>query len=75
MDTILASKYWNSNGFAVAIVAVQGGARDWAAYIGGTDRTEHEMDAIEDAMRHGSKLSRTEAVALFPQLNPKTYRP
>ena len=55
--------YWNSNDVAVAIVAVanyleDGELFDWAAYIGGTTRTEHEEDALEDVTKWGCKLDR-----------------
>ena len=71
---LLAHRYWNSNGHAVAIVAIEGHDNDWAAYIGGSDFTQHEQDAVLDVARNGSKLSREMATLLFPQVTELTYR-
>ena len=63
------ARYYNSNGFAVAIVAVinyEGEELfDWAAYIGGTDQTWHEQDAIDWVSDHGDKLPFGDAVHFF----------
>ena len=75
--SIIAHHYWNSNGHAVVIVAIEGHDNDWAAYIGGSDFTQHEQDAVLDVARNGSKLSREMATKLFPQiteLTDLTYR-
>jgi len=52
--------YWNSNGVAVAIVAVanylDGELFDWAAYIGGSTETWNEQDAYSDVAQYGCKL-------------------
>ena len=73
-DRIIQSYYWNSNGHAVAIVAIQGYNDDWAAYIGGSDYTEHEIDAKIDIAQYGAKLSSDLAKLLFPSITHLTYR-
>lgn len=61
---ILDSYYWNTNGMAISIVAVEGGI-DWAAYIGATDKVEHEIDAHLWTLDYGAKLSESFARSLF----------
>ena len=68
---IINYRYWNSNGHAVVIVAIEGNDNDWAAYIGGSDFTQHERDAVLDVARHGSKISEKIASLLFP-INNRT---
>lgn len=76
-------KYWNSNGVAVAIVAVanyvDGELFDWAAYIGGTTKTEHEEDAYDEVTQYGCKLDVHLAHYLARRsgysLSKETYRP
>jgi len=80
------SHYWNSNGYAVAVVAVvtsqislDGHAReipfDWACYIGATEsRITSKDDTIRSVALNGSKLSQAHAVALFPQFAEVRYR-
>ena len=70
----LSHRYWNSNDHAVVIVAVEGGDNDWAAYIGASDCTEYEEDAVRDVACNGSKLSREMATLLFPHITGLAYR-
>ena len=74
----LTARYYHSNGFAVAVVAsVSYGKEkllDWAAYIGGTDRTWREQDAVDWVAKRGDKLSREDARYYFPSLPINKYR-
>ena len=75
--TIVASRYWNANGTITAIVAVEGGNNDVAAYIGGDpDQHAHRADTIQHVAAHGSKLTKNEAHGMLPELAdiPLTYR-
>ena len=74
-------RYWNSNGVAVAIVAVanylDGDLFDWAAYIGGTTKVWDEEDAYDEVARYGTKLDIHLAHYLVehsPTLTKETYR-
>ena len=69
MYKIIASRYWNTNGHAVAIVAVEGYASDWACYLGGSDHTQREQDALNDVAAHGAKLSERDARHFFPDIS------
>ncbi len=61
-------KYWNANGFAVAIVCKEGHANDYAAYIGSTEGiTATEEQTIEFVKKHGCKLDANLTDFLFPQ--------
>lgn len=63
------ARYYNSNGFAVAIVAVITEGVDWAAYIGGTDLIQRERDAVEWVAEKGDKLSSEDARYYFPDID------
>ena len=79
-------RYWNSNGFGVAVVGVvtmcpprEGKGPDepfdWSAYIGATGRdTIHEKDTVDFVDRKGCKLSKKVACAFFPQFAEIPYR-
>lgn len=73
-------RYYNSNGFAVAIVAVihydaeDDTVRMWSAYIGGTDQTWHEADAVDWVARMGDMLRPADAHHYFPDLPMELYR-
>jgi len=60
-------RYYNSNGYATAIVAVITPDIDWAAYIGGGP-TYHERDCVHEVARHGAKLGEAHARFLFPDV-------
>lgn len=76
---VFYAKYHNLGEFAIAIVAVvnyhDGRLLDWAAYIGGTTDTRDERAAIDEAAKHGNKLSEKEAKFYFSGLPPMAYRP
>ena len=73
-DRVIGESYFNSNGVGIAIVAQEGGADDWAAYIG-ADNGWSENDCVEWTCRHGAKLSREQAARWFPNLPAEAYRP
>jgi hypothetical protein len=74
IEGILNYSYWNQNG-AVAIVAKEGGAADWAAYIGGpSPLVRSEEDTVRWVCQKGAKLSREQAHRWFPQLPIEAYR-
>ncbi len=70
---ILNYSYWNANGVGISIVAVEGGAADWAAYIGADDGQRTE-DCVAWTIRRGCKLSRQQAHRWFPDLPIGAYR-
>lgn len=74
----LRHRYWNANGMGIAVVAVGGGAGDWAAYIGAQpdELASSEWDTVRWTARHGCKLSLDEATGFFPSLarDMLTYR-
>ena len=68
-DRIFKSKYWNTNGIGIAIVAVTGHNNDVAAYIGASEGGAHHMEAAFDwAAQFGAKLYREEAFQMLPTL-------
>jgi len=69
MKKIIEGRYWNSNGFAVAIVAVITEGIDWAAYIGATDDSKTEQETVEYVAKYGCKLSSKDAKYYFPFIN------
>jgi len=78
MKTIQTARYFNSNGVAVAIIAVANYFDeclfDWSTYIGGSTKVEREQDCIEEVANHGCKLSRNDAQYFFPHLPIEKYR-
>lgn len=73
IDRVLAYNYWNANGHGVVILAREGHADDWAAYIG-AGGPEREEDAIAEVAKQGAKLSREQARRWFPNLPIEAYR-
>jgi len=65
---IITSRYWNTNGQQVAVVAVEGGAHDVAAYIGGTCGYTKEGDTLVWVVNHGAKLGSADAHRMLPRL-------
>ncbi len=66
---IVMSRYWNTNGTPVAIVAVEGGANDVAAYIGGDPNySRREEETLRWVAENGAKLSRGDAFRFLPRL-------
>ena len=69
MEKIYHSKYWNTNGIGIAIVAVRGGNNDIAAYIGASEAgAERQEEAEGWAKRFGAKLGKEEAFGMLPHL-------
>ena len=58
-------RYYNANGFAVAIVAVVTEGIDWAAYIGGTHDDRSADETVIWITRYGCKLSEGDARHYF----------
>lgn len=50
----------------VLVVAVEGGIKDWAAYIDAVKGYNHEQE-WQEVKRHGTKISRRMAEMLFPE--------
>lgn len=73
IDRVLAYNYWNANGHGIVILAREGYADDWAAYIGAAG-PEREEDAIAEVASQGAKLSRSQAGRWFPYLPLDAYR-
>ena len=74
IDRVLAYNYWNTNGVGIVIVAREGHADDWAAYIGALPNRDTEREVIEWTAHYGAKLSRQQASRWFPQLPAEKYR-
>lgn len=78
MRTRKVARYYNSNGIAVAIVAVatyfDNQLFDWAAYIGGSTRVEHLEDTVREVAEYGAKLSPEDATYFFPDFPQNLYR-
>jgi len=64
---------WKALDQKVIVVAVEGYADDWAAYIGAVKGEDHETE-WEEVKDHGSKLAREVAELLFPQFRELHYR-
>ena len=60
-------RYWNSNGYACAIVASVGVEGAWSAYIGGADPRSEE-EGLAFVARGGAKLSEEDARHFFPDI-------
>lgn len=75
IDRVLSYSYWNINGSGIVILAREGYADDWAAYIGALHGYHTEQEAIAHAASQGAKLSRDQATRWFPQLPKEAYRP
>lgn len=56
---------WKPLDTHVIVVAAEGGAGEWAAYIGAVPGKKH-ADEWQEVLRHGTKLSRELAEFLFP---------
>jgi len=78
---IAEARYYNTGGFACAVVASLNfiGQNeelfDWTAYIGGGGRTQRERDALKWVADYGAKLSREDACYYFPALPRELFRP
>lgn len=71
------TRYWNTCGFAGAVVAVltfgSDDLIDWSAYIGGCN-LQREEDAERWVAAHGAKILRADAEYYFPDLSIELYR-
>jgi hypothetical protein len=77
-DRLQRHKYWNANGFAVAIVCKEGGNHDYSAYIGSTEGiVSRESTTVEFVLGHGCKLDKDLTNFLFPEFKEAglTWRP
>ena len=75
IDRVLAYSYWNTGGCGVVILAREGYADDWAAYIGALPGHYTEQEAIAHTAAHGAKLSAAQAERWFSHLPAEAYRP
>ena len=69
LGRIFRHEYWNANGYATAIVAVEGHAHDWAAYIGAQPDPSSREETLAWVAQFGCKLSRELANAVFPNVD------
>ena len=65
IDRVLAYTYWNVDGTGIVILAREGYADDWAAYIA----------ALPGGRSEQAKLVAEEAQRWFPKLPQEAYRP
>lgn len=75
IDRVLAYTYWNVDGCGIVILAREGYADDWGAYIGALPGGRSEQDAIYFTAAHGAKLTSEQATRWFPKLPTGAYRP
>ena len=64
---------WKALDQRVIVVAVEGHAGDWAAYIGAVRGLCHDVEWKEVA-EHGNKLAKELAEFLFPEFKDLQYR-
>jgi hypothetical protein len=74
---LVQHRYWNANGANILIVAHEGGAKDYAAYIGarpGWDAPDTAL--VPFVLEHGDKIEQSFAEFLFPSFKELglTYR-
>lgn len=65
---LICDNYYNTNGSAVAIVAVVTEGIDWAAYIGGTNANIPKEETVEWVAMKGCKLREEDARHFFPHI-------
>ena len=70
----IEGRYYNANGFAVAIVASVNHDLDWAAYIGATGDDKREGETVQAVLELGCKLAEKDARYFFPELKSTPYR-
>ncbi len=63
----IAGRYFNANGYSVAIVASITKGVDWAAYIG-ADQSDKEDDTLIFVKSYGCKLSEKDARYFFKNI-------
>lgn len=60
----------------VVVVAVEGGANDWAAYVAGLQTySEPQPEFLQRVYRDGYKLTEEQARGFFPGIVGLRYRP
>lgn len=64
----IEGRYYNANGFAVAIIASITREVDWAAYIGATNDDKREAETVQAVLEFGCKLSEKDAKHYFPEI-------
>ena len=73
---VLDYTYFNADGAGIVVLAREGLAADWAAYIGASCTERHtEEEAIAQVALHGAKLNKAMATRWFPHLPAEAYRP
>ena len=66
----LEARYFNANGFSLAIVASITKSVDWAAYIGSQDsKDKSEEETLQFVLERGCKLREEDARYFFPDIN------
>ncbi len=70
----IEGRYFNVQGWGVAIVASVVHELEWAAYIGTTWGPVSEQQTIDYVARHGCKLVEKDGRHFFPELNDLAYR-
>ncbi len=67
-------RYFNAQGWAVAIAASITHEVDWAAYIGATFGPMTDSETVQYVIKHGCKLQEKDARYFFPELKDACYR-
>ena len=56
--------------YPISVVAIEGGANDWAAYVAGLPiYSEPTDDFLERVYRDGAKLTEDQARGFFPEIS------
>lgn len=64
----IEGRYYNANGFAVAIIASITHEIDWAVYIGATLGDAKEAVTVQATLKFGCKLFEKDAKHYFPEI-------
>ena len=70
----IEGRYFNAQGWAVAIVASVTQGVDWAAYIGATFGPLSEEETMQNVVKHECKMQEKDARYYFPELKNAAYR-
>lgn len=70
----ITARYFNAQGWAVAIVASITHGLDWATYIGATFGSLSEEETVQYVVKFGCKLPEKDARYFFPELKHLLYR-
>ena len=68
-------RYFNAQGWGVAIVASVNHGVDWGAYIGATWAPVSEQETMDYVAKLGCKMQEKDARYFFPELKDLIYRP